>query len=89
MGIEQTEQLRLLAGLCRELARLGLDVGMSDAKPALSVRLSRGDPRLWVSVNVRDGLFEWRRPGGGRHTVADPVGAAQLIALAVRRPGLR
>jgi hypothetical protein len=86
MSIEQTEQLHLLAGLCRELARLGLDVGMSDAKPALSVRLGRGDPRLWVSVNVRDGFFEWRRPGGGRHAVADSAGAAQVIAVDVRRP---
>jgi hypothetical protein len=76
--------MRLLAALCRELALLGLDVGMSDAKPAVSVRLRRPDPRLWVSVDVRDGSFEWCRFDGGRHAVDDPAGAARRIASAVR-----
>jgi hypothetical protein len=85
MSIEQTQEVRLLAALCRELARLGLDVGMSDAKPALSVRLSRTDPRLWVLVDVRDGFFEWCRGGDRRHAVTDTAGAAKLIADDVRR----
>jgi hypothetical protein len=80
MSIEQTAEVRLLAGLCRELARRGLDVGMSDAKPALSVRRNRTEPRLWVSVDVRDGFFEWCRR---RHPVTDPAGAAKLIAADV------
>jgi hypothetical protein len=92
MSIEQTEGVRLLTALCRELASLGLDVGMTDAKPALSVRLSRTNPRLWISVNVDDGAFEWRRGDRRRHTAADPAGAAKLIADDVRglppgRPG--
>lgn len=81
MNIEQTEEVRLLAVLCRELANLGLDVGMSDAKPALAVRMSRYDPRLWVSVDMADGCFTWSRR---RHAVIDPAGAAALIAADMR-----
>lgn len=86
MSIDQTEEIRLLAALCRELATLGLDVGMSDAAPALSVRWSRTDPRLWVSV--RDGRFAWQTEGASRprhHPAADATGAAKLIAGDVRR----
>ena len=80
MSIEQTAEVRLLAALCRELARQGFDVGMSDAKPALSVRLNPTEPRLWISVDVRDGFFEWCRR---RHAVTDLAGAAKLIAADV------
>ena len=80
MTIEQTAELRLLATLCRELASMGLDVGMSDAKPALSVRLSRANPRLWVAVDVADGFYAWHGAGRRRHPVTDPAGAARLIA---------
>jgi hypothetical protein len=80
MTIEQTAGLRLLATLCRELATLGLDVGMSDAKPALSVRLGRADPRLWVSVDLAGGCYVWQGAGRRRHPVTDPAGAAKLIA---------
>jgi hypothetical protein len=86
MGIDQTEEIQLLAALCRELATLGLDVGMSDAAPALSVRLSRTGPRLWVSVDIRDGCFSWQddsRPR--RHPFSDAAGTAKLIADDVRR----
>jgi hypothetical protein len=75
----------LLAALCRELALLGLDVGMSDAKPAVSVRQGRRNPRLWISIDVRDGFFQWRRRGGGRHAADDPAGAARRIATDARR----
>ena len=80
MNIEQTAELRLLATLCRELATLGLDVGMSDAKPALSVRLSRANPRLWVAVDVAGGSYVWHGAGRRRHPLTDPAGAAKLIA---------
>jgi hypothetical protein len=83
MSIQQTEGVRLLAALCRELAWLGLDVGMSDAKPALSVRRRRTERRLWISIDVDDGFFEWR-DGRRRHAVSDPAGAAKLIAVDVR-----
>jgi hypothetical protein len=83
MSIQQTEGVRLLAVLCRELAQLGLDVGMSDAKPALSVRRRRTERRLWISIDVDDGFFEWC-DGRRRHAVSDPAGAAKLIAVDVR-----
>jgi hypothetical protein len=83
MSIEQTEEVRLLAALCRELAKHGLDVGMSDAKPALSVRRRSAAPRLWVSVDACAGFFEWG--GGRRHAVTDPAGTATRIAADVRR----
>jgi hypothetical protein len=80
MTIDQNEELRLLAALCRELAELGLTVGMSDAKPALSVRHGRRGARLWVWVGSKGELFEWCRSADGRHPAADPAGAAQRIA---------
>jgi hypothetical protein len=83
MSIQQTEGVRLLAALCKELAQLGLDVGMSDAKPALAVRRCRTELRLWISVDVDDGFFEWR-DGRRRHAVSDPSGAAKLIAVDVQ-----
>ncbi|WP_285577398.1 hypothetical protein [Actinoallomurus iriomotensis] len=58
---------------------------MSDAKPAVSVRRSRRNPRLWISIDVRDGSFAWCRRDGGRHAVDDPAGAARRIATDVRR----
>jgi hypothetical protein len=82
IGMEHGDQVRLLAALCRELAILGLDVGMSDARPAVSVRRSRGDPRLWISVDIQDGCFSWRE---GHHAVDDAAGAAGRIATDVRR----
>jgi hypothetical protein len=84
MSINQNEEVRLLAALCRELAKSGLIVGMSDAKPAVSVRLGGEDPRLWVSVDMTGEFFEWCRGVDERHAVADPEGAAQVIADRVR-----
>lgn len=86
MSIDQTEEIRLLTSLCRELATLGMDVGMSDAAPALSVRWGRRDPRLWVSVSVRDECFRWQASRlDRRHPAADAPGAAKLIAEDLRR----
>lgn len=83
MSIEQTEEVRLLAALCRELAKHGFDVGMSDAKPALFVRHRRAAPRLWILVDACAGFFEWGC--GRRHAVTDPAGTAAQIASDVRR----
>ena len=79
-SIDHNEEIGLLAILCRELAGLGLNVGMSDAKPALSVRQGRRDSRLWVSVSPTGEFFEWCRDSGDRHAAADPAGAALRIA---------
>lgn len=65
--------------LCRELAALGLNVGMSDARPAISVRTERASPRVWVSVDASGRFFEWQE-AESRHPVDDPVGAAALLA---------
>lgn len=82
MTIEQTDKVRLLATLCRELAARGLDVGMSDAKPALSVRPGRTESRLWVGVDLEHGAYEWG--DGRRHTADDPAGAAERISSEMR-----
>jgi hypothetical protein len=34
-AVDRDPELVLIAGLCRELAKLGLNVGMSDARPAV------------------------------------------------------
>lgn len=77
MTIDQNERIRLLAELCRELTRLGLTVGMSDAKPALSVRLGISTARLWISIGTTGEFFEWH---GGGHPVTEPGDAARRIA---------
>jgi hypothetical protein len=58
---------------------------MSDAAPALSVRLGGTDPRLWVTVDVGDGCYAWRGDAPRRHPAHDPAGAAELIAADLRR----
>jgi hypothetical protein len=84
MSISHKEELRLLSVLCRELVGLGLHVGMSDAKPALSVRLGRLEPWFWISVSATGEFFEWCRD---THTAADPAGAAHRIADRIRSWG--
>ena len=74
-----TRDLEALTVLCRELAKLGLKVGMSDARPAISVRAKMASPRVWVSVDVSGRFFEWQE-AVSRHPVDDPVGAAALLA---------
>jgi hypothetical protein len=55
---------------------------MSDAKPALSVRPSRAESRLWVGVDLEHGAYEWG--DGRRHAADDPAGAAERIGIEVR-----
>lgn len=43
-------ELAELAALCRELAALGLNVGLSDARPAVSVYAGAGMPPLWITA---------------------------------------
>ncbi|MFB9832530.1 hypothetical protein [Actinoallomurus acaciae] len=40
---------------------------------------------MWVSIDARDGSFEWCRRDGRRHAVDDPEGAARRIATDVWR----
>lgn len=53
-------------------------VGMSDARPALTVRADSSDTPLYVTVE--DGAFGWL---DASHSAADPVGAAERIAALV------
>lgn len=69
-----------LTRLCRELAGLGLNVGLSDARPALRVTAGPG-VLLWITVDDSGEFFEWDQ--AGRHPVEDPAGAAALISRAV------
>jgi hypothetical protein len=73
-------ELEALTALCRKLASLGLNVGMSDARPAISVRADMRSPRLWVSVDDSGEAFTWCCDGNGRHDVDDLAGAAEQIA---------
>jgi hypothetical protein len=88
-------ELGLIIGLCRELGKLGLNVGLSDARPAAVVRQSRssgtspGDacatmrtseaPGLWITVDESAEFFEWA-DAEHRHPVDDPPGAAAVIS---------
>jgi hypothetical protein len=50
--------LRLVSGLCRELAKLGLNVGMSDARPAVVIRIGLVNRPLWITVDASGEFFE-------------------------------
>lgn len=72
--------LGALVALCQELAKLGFRVGMSDARPALSVRGDLVDRRVWIEIAPSGESFVWRRDHQVRHAVGDPAGAATEIA---------
>ncbi|WP_329250082.1 hypothetical protein OG417_04370 [Actinoallomurus sp. NBC_01490] len=71
------EELAPVAALCRESAKIGMSVGMIDARPAAVIR-ARTRPSEWITVGVAGELFEWRGDGN-RHSVRDPAGAAVRI----------
>ncbi|MEV5749566.1 hypothetical protein AB0L00_17255 [Actinoallomurus sp. NPDC052308] len=77
-GLNHAQKVDRLVYLCRELAKRGIRVEMSDARPAVTVRLTLTASR--VSVEVVDGAFVWRRDDYDRHTAEDVVGAAGRIA---------
>lgn len=73
-------ELELITALCRELAKLGLNVAMSDARPAAVIH---GHARLSVTVDDVAECFVWSDSRGRyRHPAADPAGAARLIGYA-------
>lgn len=75
-AIQRDPELVLLTDLCRQLAALGVGVGLSDARPALTVH---GCPTpLWVTVSTSEGTFEWA-DAMHRHSVTDAAGAASRI----------
>ncbi|GAA4510805.1 hypothetical protein GCM10023191_073960 [Actinoallomurus oryzae] len=77
-------ELRLITGLCRELAKLGLNVGMSDARPAVLVR-KQGEPVLMITMDGSGGFFEWSE-GENRHPAIDMAGAAAAVSEHVKNP---
>lgn len=77
---DRDQALALLVELCRELARRGVRVGMSDARPAVSVRAGLTDRKVWVEIDASGASFVWRRDDRERHAVDDPAGAAERIA---------
>lgn len=81
-GAQGGRELGLLGDLARVLAKLGFQVGMSDARPAVFVRDDAG--RVIVTVSVSGDYYEWRS-GDDSHLVTDPVGAAGAIAAGIWR----
>jgi hypothetical protein len=81
--------LDALVALCRELSKHGVKVGMSDARPALSVRGDLVQRKTWVEIDASGGSFVWRRDDQASHAADDPAGAAKKIAeyLKVRDAG--
>lgn len=80
-GFSHERELGALVELCRELVRLGItNVGMSDARPAVSMRGGLADRKVWIEVDTSRRAFVWRRDDHERHTVDDPAGAAARLA---------
>jgi hypothetical protein len=88
-----SRKLILLVELCRELAKLGIGVGLSDARPALSVRNGPAARKVWITVDDSCASFVWRRDDHAHHAVDDPAGAAARIAAYLKKrdddPGTR
>ncbi|GAA4628683.1 hypothetical protein GCM10023196_046070 [Actinoallomurus vinaceus] len=76
--------LGILVELCRELIKLGVNVGLSDARPALSVRGDLISKKVWIEIDQSGESFVWRRNDQARHSVGDPAGAAAKIAEYVK-----
>jgi hypothetical protein len=79
-GIHRDQELESLRLLAVELVKLSLQVGLSDAGPALILRGDTG--RITMVVTADANQFQWRR-GEDTHDVSDPVGAAGAIASTV------
>ncbi|MCO5997533.1 hypothetical protein [Actinoallomurus rhizosphaericola] len=75
--MDSEQKIRALIDLCQALAGSGLHVGLSDARPAMSVRASLTGDRIWIGIE--DDAFVWRRSEKVRYAVGDPAGAAAEI----------
>ncbi|GAA0349462.1 hypothetical protein NE235_36405 [Actinoallomurus spadix] len=84
-GYNRKQELETLVELCRELVRLGVKPGLSDARPALSVRTELSHRKVWVEVDALRGAFVWRRDDHERHPLDDPAGAAARLAEYMKR----
>ncbi|WP_433180641.1 hypothetical protein [Actinoallomurus sp. CA-150999] len=79
-GFTREQELETLVELCRHLVRLGVNAGLSDARPAVSLRSDLSHRKIWVEVDTSRGSFVWRRDDHERHAVDDPAGAAARLA---------
>jgi hypothetical protein len=77
-AVSRDPELVLLTELCRELVKLGLGVGLSDARPAVVIRTGPGNPALLITVDGTGEFYEWCE-GEERHPVNDPAGAAAHV----------
>jgi hypothetical protein len=73
-------ELALLTEFCRALAKLGLNVGLVDARPAVVIHCP--EP-LWITVDPSGKFFEWHQ-AQRQHPVTDSAGAAALISEYVK-----
>jgi hypothetical protein len=80
--VNRDPELILISALCRELAKLGLNVGLSDAQPAVVVRTGVKPP-LWITVDASGEYFEWPE-AESQPPVTDLSGAAALISELVK-----
>jgi hypothetical protein len=69
-------ELVLLTELCRALAKLGLSVGLVDARPAVVIHSPQP---LWITVDPSGEFFEWHE-AQHQHPATDPTGAAALVS---------
>ncbi|MCO5972894.1 hypothetical protein [Actinoallomurus soli] len=84
-GSNREQALETLVELCRHLVRLGLKPGLSDARPAVSLRDDLTQQKIWVEIDASRGSFVWRRDDYEDHTVNDPAGAAARLAEYLKR----
>ena len=80
--LSRDAELEALTVLCRELAKLGLNLGLSDARPAVVIR-TKGMPPLYVTVDTSGEFFEWSA-AEDQHAIGDPAGAASHLAEYVK-----
>ena len=85
-ALSRDPELILITELCRQLAELGISIGLSDARPAVEVRT--GPHPFWVTVDESGEFFEWSE-AKRQHPATDPAEAAALIAeqVQVQRSG--
>jgi hypothetical protein len=79
---DRAEEYQAVAKLCGELASLGLNIGLSDARPAVVIWV-KGTSSVYVTLDVSGEFFEWGKPQA-RHPIGDPAGAASQLAKHVK-----
>ncbi|MCO6006182.1 hypothetical protein NE236_14410 [Actinoallomurus purpureus] len=84
-GSTSDRKLQTLVALCQELIKLGVKVGLSDARPALSVRGALVERKLWIEIDPTGEFFVWRLDDRVHRAVNDPAGAAAEITEYLNR----